>query len=148
MASERIEKLKRPKSAKAEPAPQPPPAKKPDTGPRLRHRCGHERPLKELENADCPSCRQKASEEKSRLKREKRAMEPQPEPKIPPRCPDGTVKTITWDREAGLWSGEMRLPDGTTFTTMGRTEREVMHRLHDCWQNAAKPIAESDKKAS
>jgi len=124
----------RPANQAAPPKPTPTPAKPAEL---VKASCGHEvdvglcKPmfmaerLKKLASQPCPDCKRKAQQEReaaeqeeARKRREdKAAREPRrekPRPRLA-RLPHGANFNVTWDAEAGKWSGTLTVPQGGIY---------------------------------
>jgi hypothetical protein len=71
-----------------------------------------------LTERDCPECRQKAHEERTKLEKEaarqRRAARPKPEARVRERLPHGArFDGLVWDADKGLWTGTLTVPAST-----------------------------------
>ena len=102
---------------------------------KVRFRCGHETPIAEFANRDCPPCREKASQAKAAKKRAERAAKLAGQP-VPGRLPDGAEYRKVFDAAAVLWTVTLAIPGTPGFSATGsgslRTERAV-DRLYREW---------------
>lgn len=91
----------------------PPRAKKPP-GPTLTHRCGHQKPIFEYTNIDCPSCRDANRKNKAIAKREKQAATG---PKVKQRAekdgrlPNCSLFQVQFDAAEVMWHGTLQVAD-------------------------------------
>jgi hypothetical protein len=127
MASERIERLKRPRPTAAvseiDPAaptavapmkvlnpPEPiKPAKKP-RGPAVKYRCGHETAAAHFAGQDCPACRNEQRRQKNAKRRAELESAPRADKYAADRLPDGARFHVAYDATAERWSGVLSIP--------------------------------------
>lgn len=100
---------------------------KKDKGPLLTYRCKHTKPVREIENLDCPACRNEARYAKNRARMEREAAKG-PKREIG-RLPEGSSKTLRWDGEQ--WHGVLEVPGvARGFTASESGESKCFHALH------------------
>jgi hypothetical protein len=142
-AARRGAEANRPASQAAPPKRAPAPAK-PAEAVKATAGCGHEievgpcKPaflaerLKKLAANPCPDCKRKgqqereaAEQETARQKREaKEARPPRPKPRLYGRLPHGANFNVTWDAEAGKWSGTLTVPQGGIYNASVTTRED------------------------
>lgn len=105
----------------------------------LRHRCGHERPLHDVMNADCPACRDQRRKDKARKKREadERRRAAQAAAGAPVlgkldtsgRLPDGSSFVVAYDAGRVMWTGFLSVPGRGDFTGEGPGVEGLLREL-------------------
>jgi hypothetical protein len=79
--------------------------------------------VKQLAGLPCPDCKRKAQQEREAAEQEaarkrREEMEPRPakpRPRLYGRLPHGANFNVTWDAEAGKWTGTLTVPQGGIY---------------------------------
>jgi hypothetical protein len=88
--------------------------------------------LKKLAGQPCPDCKRKAQQERESAEQEaarnrreeKAARPPRPKPRLYGRLPHGANFNVTWDAEAGKWSGTLTVPTGGIYNASVTTAED------------------------
>jgi hypothetical protein len=110
--------------------------------PQVRYRCGHTRPVAEIEGANCPPCRAKKIQEKNRLRHDKWLANKAANPGFEVgRLPAGSAKRLLWNGVE--WYGVLDVPGCPTFEFRASGEKACFHRLDGLYREwlAQQPTA-------
>lgn len=98
----------------------------------VKHRCGHTRKLKEIEQTECPACQKDIRKRRGQARQRKQQK---PWPHEIDKLPHDSTKTITWNAASGVYEGVLTVPQpppellvSFKFTATG--EKGVCHGLH------------------
>jgi hypothetical protein len=103
---------------------------KPQSGPKVKHRCGHEKSVAYFLGCDCADCRKKAARERATKNAAKREQQRAVAvPSASGRLPDGAGFDVRYDAASMTWSGRLVIQriggaDGVIFSgSAGGVER-------------------------